>query len=190
MAAILKALVFLIDLAFSIYILLLMLRFLLQWARVGFNQPVSQFLFMVTNPPLRYLHKFVPKWRNADLATILLALSLQICKNFLIIGLLPGPGISLIGLIILSVADLLSLLLYIFTFSILIQVILSWVNPGAYNNPLSNFLYCLNEPLLKPARQRIPPVQGMDFSPMAVIIILQLLIILVAEPLIVFAKGL
>jgi YggT family protein len=89
----------------------------------------------------------------------------------------------------ISVADLLQLVLYIFMFSIIIEVVLSWVNPGAYN-PLTVILYRLNRPLLDPARRLMPPLGGLDFSPFLVLVALQLINILLIRPLFGAAAGL
>ena len=73
------------------------------------------------------------------------------------------------------------LAIYIFLFSILIQVVMSWINPGAYN-PVLSVLYSLNEPLLAPARRMIPPMGGLDLSPIVVMVALQLVAILLVRP--------
>jgi YggT family protein len=94
---------------------------------------------------------------------------------------LYGQHIGLTTLFILASANSLSLLIYIFIFAILIQVILSWITPSDRYNPLNNLLYYMNEPLLRPVRRRLlthlPP--GLDLSPLIVIIGLQLADILV-----------
>ena len=81
-----------------------------------------------------------------------------------------------------SIAELLQLGLNVFLFSILIQVVMSWINPGAWN-PLLSVLHSLNEPLLAPARRFIPPMGGLDLSPVAVMVALQFAAILVVGPL-------
>jgi YggT family protein len=185
MIPLIKAAVFLVDVVFGLYIILLMLRTLLQWARIDFYHPLSQFLLMVTSPPLRPLQRFIPNWHGINLAAVTLMLILQLSKRLITHALL-GLKLSPLGLVVLSIADLLSLLLYLFIFSILIQVILSWVQAfqGNYQrNELGVFLQRLNEPLLGPVRRRLPPMGGMDLSPLLVIIALQLLIILLVEPL-------
>ncbi|OQY54935.1 MAG: hypothetical protein B6247_09655 [Candidatus Parabeggiatoa sp. nov. 2] len=94
-----------------------------------------------------------------------------------LIAWLYGQSLGIFGLFLLSVANLLSLLIYIFIFAIIIQVILSWLTPNSYN-PLTELLHHLNEPVLRPVRRKIPPVQGLDLSPMVVIIALYLVDIL------------
>ena len=99
-----------------------------------------------------------------------------------LILLLRGSDINLVVLVIWSFAELLELAFNVFIFAIIIQAILSWINPGHYN-PVSSLLYSLNEPLLRPARRLIPPIQGLDLSPLVVLIALQVIKMLVIPPL-------
>jgi YggT family protein len=81
-----------------------------------------------------------------------------------------------------AIPELIGLVINIFLFAILIQVILSWINPGGYN-PLTGIIHGLTEPLLRPARRLIPPIGGLDLSPMVVMIGLVLLKMLLLPPL-------
>lgn len=171
---------FLIDTVFGTYILLVLLRFLLQLARADFYNPICQFLVKATNPPLKPLRRIIPGLWKIDLASIVLLLILQMIAVWLI-HLAGGRTISVEALIVVSAADLLALTLNTFLVTILIQVILSWVGPGAHN-PLSSVLYSLNEPLLGPARRILPAMSGIDFSPLLVLVAIQLLKILVVGP--------
>jgi YggT family protein len=165
--------VFLINTVFGLYILIVMLRFLLQLVRGDFYNPVSQFLVKATSPVLVPLRRVIPGLFGIDFASVLLLLVLQILQ-IVLVGLIKGYAFQPLGLVVMSIAELASLTLNIFFFSILIQVILSWVNPGTYN-PVTSLLYSLNEPLLGPARRLIPPVSGFDFSPLVVGVALKLL---------------
>ena len=176
------ALVFLISTLFSLYIAAVALRFLLQWVRADFYNPISQFLITVTNPPLRFLRRFIPGFGGIDWPSIVLLLTLQSCE-VMIIGLISFGSIpTLSGLVVLSIARLLHLIIYIFIFAIFIQVIISWVNPGAYN-PITVLISNLTEPLLRPARRLLPPISGFDLSPLIAFIALQLIILLFINPL-------
>ena len=171
---------YLIKTVFFLYILLVMLRFLLQWTRANFYNPVSQFIVKATQPPLRPLRKIIPGFGGVDLAAAVLMFALKFTELWLVTGLLgftPQVG----GLAILTIAELLGLLVNVFIVSILIQVIISWVNPGM-SNPVMGLLHSLNEPLLAPARRVIPPISGFDLSPIAVFIFLQLVSILAVAP--------
>jgi len=96
---------------------------------------------------------------------------------------------SIGGILILSLAELVALLIYVFIFSIIIEMILSWFNSDPYN-PLQVFVSRLNAPLLKPMRRFIPPMSGLDLSPLAVMILLQLALILLVSPLMDLSKRL
>jgi YggT family protein len=156
-----------------------MLRFLLQWLRVDFRRDsILRLLVRITDPLLQLLYNFIPGWRNIDFAAIVLMMGLKMLELTLTTWLY-GQRLGWLGLLILSLANLLSLLIYIFIFAILIQVILTWITPPDSYNPLSYLLYHLNEPLLRPVRRRLPLLQGIDLSPLVVIIVLQLADILV-----------
>ena len=172
--------VFLVQTVFGLYIAAVMLRFLLALVRADFYNPVSQFLVKVTNPPLLPLRRVIPGAMGVDLAAILLMLVLQ-AVELMLIGAISGFSFHLLGLVILALAELMSLLFQIYFFTILIQVVLSWVSPGAYN-PVVGLLYSLNEPLLGRARRLLPAIQGFDLSPILVMILLQLLNILLVAP--------
>lgn len=178
------ALIFLINVFFDTYILLVMLRFLLQLLRVVVrHDPLLRVLWKVTDPPLLLLYNFIPGWKSIDFAAIILMFLLKMMELSLI-AWLYGQYLGVQGLFIVALASLLSLALNIFFFTIILQVILSWVSPyDSYNHPLSQLLHQLNDPILRPVRRKIPPVQGIDLSAFIVIICLQLIILLVVEPL-------
>ena len=183
------ALNFLIRTLFDLYIIVVALRFLLQWVRADFYNPLSQFLVRATNPLLRPLRRIIPGYGGIDFASVILMLLLKAAEisilGLVAAGRIPAP----LGLLVLSLAEVLRLLIYIFMFAIIIQVVLSWVNPGAYN-PATVLIYRLTEPLLEPARRLIPPMGGLDFSPLVVLILLQLTIILIIRPLLQFGFSL
>lgn len=175
-----NAATFLIETIFGLYILLVMLRFLLQWARADFYNPVSQFIVKATQLPLKPLRKIIPGIGGLDMAALVFMIVLKVVELWLVTGLM-GMSLQISGLAILSIADLLGLAINVFIFSILIQVIISWVNPGMYN-PVMGLLHSLTEPLLGPARRVIPPISGLDLSPIVVIIVLQLASMLMVAP--------
>ena len=175
-----NAATFLIQTVFGLYILLVMLRFLLQWARADFYNPISQFIVKATQPPLKPLRKVIPGIGGLDMAALVFMLVLKFVELWLVTGLL-GMSPQIGGLAMLSIAELLGLLINVFIFSILIQVIISWVNPGMHN-PVMALLHSLTEPLLAPARRVIPPISGLDLSPIIVIVCLQLASMLAVAP--------
>jgi YggT family protein len=168
---------FLISTLFSLYIVAVMLRFLLGLVRADFYNPVSQFLVRITNPLLIPLRKVVPSIGKFDSAAMLLMIVLQLAAITLIL-LLRGEGISPAVLVILTIVTLVSLLIDVYMFAIIVEVIISWMNPGSYN-PVSSLLHSLTSPLLRPIRHLVPPIAGIDLSPLFAIIGLQVLRMLI-----------
>jgi len=164
--------IFLIDTLFSLYILAVLLRFLLQWCGADFYNPISQFLVKATHPPLKILRRFVPSIGKIDTSSLILVLALQMLADFSIL-LLKGVTINIGALTILSITQLISLLINVFVFAVFARAILSWVNPGAFNAAAS-ILATLTEPLLDVCRKVIPNLGGIDLSPLAALLLLQL----------------
>lgn len=179
---------FLVQTLFGLYILAVMLRFLLQWVRADYHNPLSQFLVRITSPVLTPLRRLVPGLLGLDMAAIVLMLGLQFVESSLVL-LIKGVAIQPVGLLVLSLVELLQLAYYIFLFAIIIQAVLSWVQNGAYN-PFTVVLHQLTEPLLRPARRLLPPVSGLDLSPLIALIGLQLVSMLLIDPLLDIGWGL
>lgn len=173
--------IFIIDTLFSLYILAVMLRFLLQWCGAEFYNPISQFLVKVTHPPLRILRRFVPPVGKIDTSSLVLVLALQMLADFSIL-MLKGVSIGIGALAILSITQLVSLLINIFIFAVFARALLSWLNPGTFN-AASSILYSLTEPLLDICRRFIPDLGGIDLSPLAALLLLQLAKMLILPPL-------
>jgi len=168
---------FLVTTLFSLYILAVMLRFLLGAVRADFYNPVSQFLVRITNPVLAPMRKVIPSAGKFDTSALLLMLVLQLTSLVMIVAL-RGASVSIPALLLLAVAELGLLLINIYIFSILIQVILSWINPGTYT-PVGALLHSLTNPVLAPIQRIIPPVAGIDLSPLFALIGLQVLKMLI-----------
>lgn len=171
---------FLVETLFGLYILIVMLRFLFQLLRADFYNPVSQLVVKATTPLLRPLRRWIPGLGGIDLAALLLALLIQIAELWLI-HVMRGYQPSLSGLLVLSLAELLKIFVYIFLVSIFIKVIASWIAPDVYN-PVMRLLDTLSEPLLRPARRLLPPMGGLDLSPIVVLIALQMFLMLLVNP--------
>ena len=174
-------LAFLVQTLFSLYILAVMLRFLLQLVRADFYNPVSQFLVKITHPILRPMRRAIPSFRKFDTASVVLMLVLQ-AVSVLVVQWIYGarPGIGAVA--VLSVAELISLALNVILVAIIIEVIVSWINPHGYNPALA-LVYSITEPVLRPARNLLPPMGGFDFSPLVVLLAIQVLKMLLIPPL-------
>jgi YggT family protein len=174
-------LVFLVKTLFGLYITVVVIRFLLQWARADFYNPVSQFVVKLTSPVLRPLRKMIPGYRGLDTASVVLAWLLK-AAELAILTLLLGLDRNPLGALAWALPALVGLIISIFLFAVLIRVILSWVNPDPYN-PAVDLLTRLTDPIMRPAQRLIPPVSGIDLSPMVVMIGLVLLEMLLLPPL-------
>ena len=172
--------VFLVQTLFGLYIGAIMIRFLLALVRANFYNPISQFLVKVTDPTLKPFRRAIPSMLGIDMASVVLMLALQAIE-LVIIGFIGSISFHPAGLVVLTVGKLLSLLLQIYFFTILVQVVLSWVSPGGYN-PAVALLYSLNAPILDRARRILPPIHGFDLSPIVAMIVLQLLTIIIIAP--------
>jgi len=175
-----QALIYLIETLFGLYILIVMLRFLLQWVRADFYNPISQGIVVLTNPPLKILRRFIPGWFGIDFASLLLLLLLAIAKTYLTQWLF-GRGPAFSGVLVFSLGVLLQYLVWILIIAVIVRIVASWL--ATSYNPMLGLLDSLTEPIMAPARRLIPPFGGIDFSPILVIIFLNLTRILIVDPL-------
>lgn len=188
MSPIANAGIFLVSTLFGMYILAIMLRLILQMVRADFYNPVSRFIVKITNPPLKPLRRFIPGFAGIDMASVLVMMILQMLELFIITLIRNLPTPDIIGLALYALVELISLGFYVFLFSIFILALLSWINPGQYN-PVSNLLHQISAPVLRPARRLLPPMSGLDLSPMVAIMGLWLLKLLLLDPLGSWASG-
>lgn len=168
-----QALVFVINTLFGLYTAAVLLRLLLQWVHADFYNPLSQAVVKLTNAPLRPLRRVIPGWRGIDFAALLLAGMIQLI-NVLIVLWIAGIPMDVLSVPLWTLLKLAFILVNLYFFSILLEAILSWTGQGHYN-PISRMLWQLNAPLLGPVRKIIPPLGGLDFSPLVVIILLQVI---------------
>jgi YggT family protein len=178
---------------FDLYVLVVLLRFMLQLMRADPHNSIAQFVIKATTLPLKYLRRFVPSVAGQDAAAMVLCMIITFAK-FVLLDLLGTEvvhinnsiayvgGVGYLGLVIYSIADLVSLFLGVFLFAILIHVILSWVNPGIYN-PVIGLVNTLATPVLRPIQKLIPPVGGIDLSPLFAILMIMVAKMLLIPPL-------
>ena len=182
MTPLFNAATFLIKLIFNIYIIIILLHILIQWADADIFNPFAQIIRRTVRIPLNFLNRFIPKIKSIDSASVLYVILLEMIQ-IIAISTLIGYFPHIIGLIIWGTGNFLSHILNLYSYLILLNIILSWVAPMA-KMPLGSFVYQLSEPILSPARRIIKPIGGLDFSPFLVLIALQLIALLFASPLI------
>ena len=175
-----SALYFLVTTLLELVIWVFWLRLLLQAVRADFYNPISQFVFRAPRMPTDPLSKVLPPVRNINLGAALSLFLLGMLFIYAVTALL-GVRVGVLGMMGYGSLKLLLMLLGLYTFTLFIQAVMSWIGPGVHN-PAANVLWSLNEPLLRPVRNVLPPVGGLDLSPLAVILALQVLSRLVPLP--------
>ncbi|PHS24500.1 MAG: YggT family protein [Methylophaga sp.] len=177
--------IFLVEVLFGLYIGIIALRLIMQWAQWEYNNPLVQFIVRATQSPVKLLRKFIPPLGRWDSATIVLLLLATALKLFFLSVLKSIPYAFTIFIPWL-VFDIFSLFITLFTASILIEVVLGWLTARNGYNPIMPLVQRMNSPLLTPLRRWLPPMAGLDFSPFIAIITLQILLMLVRPLLIGF----
>ncbi len=170
------AITFIIDTIARLYILVLLLRLILPWAGADFRNPLAQAILKLTSPLVVPVRRIVPPVGKLDTATVLVAYVIQ-CLVIVVIVMIRGGTPSAVPIMLTAVVELVITTINLFVFAILIRVILSWVAPGTYN-PATALITQLTEPVLKPFRRMLPPMGGLDLSPLFAMIILIALTIL------------
>lgn len=176
-----NATLFLINVFFSLYIFVLMLRVMLEWVRADYYHPVSQLVFRLTDKPIKPLSRLIPHIKGIDTPAIALLVIVELIKLALFCFLAANMP-NLLGLLFWAVIDLAKELINLYFYMIILFVILSWVG-NARTNDLAVVLYRLVDPLLRHARRIVPLIANIDFSPLIVILVLQLVNILILMPL-------
>lgn len=172
-----QAINFLLDFAFDTILMLLILRVWLQVVRADFYNPLSQFIVKVTNPVVVPFRKVIPGFGGFDVATILLALVIAVLK-FVLIPLLNGGAIELVSAIILGVLYFIKQTGYLLFMIMLVMALMSWVVQG--HNPTQALFQQLTNPVLRPIRNVIPIIGGLDLSILAAFLLLNVINILLS----------
>lgn len=172
------ALDFLIRTLFGLYQGVLLVRLLMQLTRADFRNPVGRAIVQVTDPLIRPLRRLLPAAGKVDTASIVAILLVGIAKLLLIQAVLFGAFAGLDLLLRALLIDVLRLVLRTYFFCILLYALLSFVAQGGYS-PVQYVLASICEPLLSPIRRRIPPIGGLDLTPLWVLIAIQALLLIV-----------
>ncbi len=174
------ALIFLIETAFGLFVVALLLRFYLQWARAPYRNPLSEFLQALTDFMVRPARRLIPGLWGLDLATFALAWLIQLVELFVVIQLRgyqagPDTGMAFAALVLLALVAIIRIGLYIVMTAVIVQVVLSWLGPYSPLMPLVN---SMTRPILRVFQKRIPPIGNVDLSPLLLLVVVQLLLML------------
>jgi YggT family protein len=186
------AAVYILQTIGSLYLLIVLLRFILQLVKADFYNPLSQFIVRATHPLLKPLRKVIPSFAGLDLASLVLAILVQLVLMALVL-MLMGYGLdNPLQLLVWSIIGVTALFIKVFFFALIISVILSWVAQGSHN-PAAELINQICDPLLAPIRRILPSLGGLDLSPIVAFLVLNLINMLVVRNLAVMTgmfKGL
>ncbi|MCX4219328.1 MULTISPECIES: YggT family protein [Pseudomonas] len=162
----------------SLYLLIVLLRFVLQLVRANFYNPLCQFVVKATQPLLKPLRRIIPSLFGLDMSSLVLAILVQLVLMALTLLLTYGTTGNPLQLLIWSLIGVTALFLKIFFWAMIISIILSWVAPGSHN-PGAELVNQICEPALAPFRRIVPNLGGLDLSPIFAFLVLKLIDMLV-----------
>jgi YggT family protein len=172
-----SALDFLLSTILNTLTMMFLLRFFMQLFKTSFYNPLGQMVMALTDFAVKPARKFIPSWKKIDLSTLILAIITQFLLQLALLWLRDFPisvagNAAWSGILGMGILGVLRATIDLFFYAILLQVILSWVNP---NTPIAPVLTSLTRPLLAPIQRIIPITNGIDFSPVVALILLQML---------------
>ena len=171
------ALIFLADTLLSLALYVVLARLLLQWVRADFRNPIAQAIVRLTNPFILPLRRLLPPIGKVDTASVVAVVVVAIIKRGVLFAL-TGYGTPGLEWWARSVAiELVQTLLRTYYGAIVLYALLSLIAPGGYS-PLQSVLASLCEPVLRPFRRLIPPISGIDLSPLWALILIQAILLL------------
>ena len=164
---------FLLETLGSLYLCLVVLRAMLQASGADFYNPISQFVVKATQPPLGILRRAIPRGRRFDPALLVLAMVVQ---AIVLGGLLVLAGYipSVVQLITWSAVGLIGLVVNTYLIAMVVMIVVSWVAPGSHH-PAVRLVYQITEPVMAPVRSLLPAMGGLDFSPIVVFIVINVI---------------
>ena len=165
---------YLIQTALSLFLFAVLIRLMLQLAQADFYNPISQFVVRATNPLLLPLRRLIPAIGKLDTASVVLALLVQTTSIIASLALMGYRPANLLILLVWSLIGVLSLAVNLFFFAFLGLIICSWVAPQT-NHPALALLQQLTEPVMGPFRRLVPPIGGLDLSPILVFVVINVL---------------
>jgi YggT family protein len=177
-----QAIAFVLHALFSIFILAALVRFWMQALRAPTRNPIAYFTMALTDWAVKPLRRVVPGFGMLDWSSFIVALAFEFLLQLLLVLLVGGSPVENPGLLSVllfaAFVEMMRLSIYVFMGAIIIQAVLSWVNPY---HPVAPFFTALTNPFMRPVKRVIPPIGGVDISPVFVLLFFQLLLMLPVE---------
>jgi YggT family protein len=166
-----SAFVYIFKALTNLYLLAFLLRFILQWIRAGYDNPLSQAVVRITSPLVVPARRLLPSIRGVDVPTLVVLFVLECVVTFALLAFI-GASLPIPTFLLYVILRLVSLTVWLYIGSIFIYVILSWFADPRTHNPMTRLLRELVQPLLRPVGRILPPVGGLDLAPLLVSILL------------------
>ena len=172
-----QAIGFVLDALFHLFILAALVRFWMQAFRAPARNPIAQFSMALTDWAVKPLRRVVPGLFNLDWASLIVAFAFELLLQFLLLLVMGAtPNTEAVSVLLFySFVKLIRLSIYVFIGAIIVQAVLSWTSPY---HPVGPFFQAMTRPFLRPFQKAVPPIGGVDITPVLVLIALQLLLML------------
>ncbi|WP_415890002.1 YggT family protein [Neptuniibacter sp. SY11_33] len=151
----------------EMYAFIIILRFLLQLSHADYYNPISQAIAKLTNVPVVAISRAVPRIGKFDFSALLYAAIVKLATLFLIVMVSGMDMPNIVHLLVLALVGVVNGILEIYFWAVLGSVIISWVAPGSYH-PGPQLIQQVTQPLFKLAQKVIPPIGGLDLSPILI----------------------
>ena len=176
-----QAIIFLLDAVVSFFCSLFLLRFMMQAMRVSFAGQLGNFVVAITNWAVKPLRRIIPGIGGLDWSSMFVAFALQLLFAGIVVGVSPRfgevDGLSLAPMILwFAVRGVIRTVIYIFIAALILQAVLSWVNPYS---PIGRPISQITQVFLGPIRRVVPPIANIDLSPLVAILLAQVILIFI-----------
>lgn len=179
---------FFINTCFDFYLMLLMIRFILCWAGADYFNPITRFIIRITQALVSPVRRILRTYRKVEWATLFIIVVLEILRFYIVSLLITITLKNPAGLAIMASADTLKLFFNTLFYAVLLSAVFSLIQQS--HSPLGRILSLLSTPILQPIQRLLPPIGGLDFSPIPALFLLRLLSMSLAEPLMMWGSRL
>ena len=162
----------------GLYLLFVIARFLLQVAKADFYNPISQAVFKATDPMVRIFRNFIPGYRGIDFSSLILAFVVQFIAIPVTIFLYGGSIPSVSFIITWSFIGVINFIVLFYYYALIASIVMSFIMMFSGNmnpHPILLLVWQITEPIMSPVRRIIPPMGGLDFSPIFIFLIIGLI---------------
>jgi len=174
----LNALYYIVETLISLVFIVFLLRLVLQLARADFRNPIAQAIVSLTNPLIVPLRRILPPTGKVDTASVVAVVLIAIAEIGLLYALRGMGTPDAFTWLRIAALRMLTKVLWVYFYAIVLYALLSLIAPGQHT-PISSLLASICEPILRPFRRLVPPIGGIDLSPLWACIALQALLILI-----------